>query len=191
MKEAVPGKRPYSVRRRGPSDVERIGAALLLVLDQQLVHAGRERDRPGGAVHLFRRITAKHQLAVDMCVQPVVALSMDLNRPVVRHVPIATPSDAEAPSGKAFVLLQEIEGNACADLVAVGPSPKLVLKKELSPQPGSLSRLRREEQPRGRARQGNNRVDADSPSYPADSRSHGAIVQRCGIVQRFSLNCTQ
>ena len=144
-----------------------MGARLLLVLDEQLVRAGSQRDDLGGPVHLVRRIAPQHQLAVDVETQPVVAGPVDRDRTAVRHVPVAAPPGAEMSPGKAFVLVQEVERDAVAHLGAERRPGEAVHQKEFPPQPRPLRRLRSDHQPRRRARQGSRPVRTNAPQYPA------------------------
>ena len=165
LEEPVRGKRLYPVGRRRPANVERVSAGLLLVLDQQVMHAGLERDHSDCPVHLIRRVAAQHHRAIDIKGQPVVASPMDLQQTAVRHVPIAAPPDAEALA-ETVVIVQEMEGDAFADFLTERPPGEAVREDELPPQPGPLSRLRSKQQPRRRARQGGCRVSAHSPACP-------------------------
>ncbi len=94
---------------RRPVQAQCPGAAMLLVLDADLVDAGVQRERLDLRVHVGRRRAPDYQLAVEPDVEAVVAGTMQLDLTRLGHVPEPVPVDAEETPRQRRVIVQEVE----------------------------------------------------------------------------------
>ncbi len=117
MEQAVRREGTGTPSPRRPVQAQCPGAAMLLVLDADLVDAGVQRERLDLRVHVGRRCAPDYQLAVEPDVEAVVAGTMQLDLTRLGHVPEPVPVDAEETPRQRRVIVQEVERDIRADVL--------------------------------------------------------------------------
>ena len=99
-----------------PLEIQRAGAAVLLVFDHDLVSAGRQREIASGGMHVGRGRSPEHQLAVQPDVETVVSRAVKSDRARFRHMPEPMPPCAEKMPRQGRIIVQEVERHVAADV---------------------------------------------------------------------------
>ena len=181
-----------AVRREGtgppspcrPAQAQGPGAAMLLVLDADLVDAGGQRERLDLRVHVGRRRAPDHQLTVEPDVKAVVAGAVDIDRSRLGHIPVAVPARAEEAPRELRVLVQEVERDVRADVLEERRAVEADLRIHPAVQAGPLRREAAEgEQERGQGdghdgigTQGGLQVTSDEPNAATTPAPDGPFM---------------
>ena len=91
---------------------------MLLVLHAELVHSRVQPQRADQRMHVGRRRPPNHQFAVQPDVEAVVARAVQFDVPCFGHVPETGPARAEKPARQVGIVVQKVEGDCVADVVA-------------------------------------------------------------------------
>ncbi len=180
--------RAEALSGRRHTDLQVVRAAVLLVLDPQLVHAGGDGDRPPDRVHVVGRRAPDDQLVVEPDIEPIVAGAGQLDRSRFGHVPEAAPADAEETAWQPWMRRQEVQIH-CAR--PVGHQRRTTERRAGVHPPVEAREHRRvpaeDEQEDGR-QDGQRQAARDEHSHgtrrPSRSRKTGEPRPRCSVRQR-------
>ena len=153
---------------------------MLLVNHVELVHSRVQAQRADQRMHVGRRRPPNHQFAVQPDVEAVVARAVQFDFPCFGHVPETGPARAEEPARQLRIVVQKVEVDGVADVVAERCAVQADIGKDLPADARPVRRAGAEEeqqegQPRGCAKASPGQTAKPLPIEPGKTDSYGHL----------------